>query len=104
LTQKKEIMQINDKVVCVDADFSKSWDDPAKHFNDVPILNKVYTVRGMTKAKNNEDAVQLVGIYALTSDERAGFYSWRFAKLEELKEKNKNKQKEIVYGFNLCGF
>lgn len=78
---------INDKVVCIDDDFKKSWAPACEFFTKLPQKNEIYVIRELTKAKNGEPGVKLVGIYGL-EDDGGMFHLWRFVKLEVFRAQN----------------
>lgn len=77
---------ISSKVVCVDDNFSKSWDDPRNHLSGIPVKGKIYVIKQWFKANNGEWGIQLVGINSLNTKNYC-FYPWRFRKLDEMKER-----------------
>lgn len=78
-------MNISDKVICVDDNWNKCFMDARTVFNTLPIKGRIYVIREVAAAKNGEIGIKLVGI---TSDEdKAVFYSSRFRKLDELKNR-----------------
>jgi hypothetical protein len=79
-------MNPGDKVVCIDDDFAKCWDDPRKWFNVLPKCGVVYVVESIGFAKNGEQGIRLIGIR--TPDNLAVWYPWRFRLLSEMKERN----------------
>jgi len=79
-------MNIGDKVVCVDDDWSKCWDDPHSYFSTLPQAGRTYVVKTIGLANNGERQIGLVGIEARNIGRGiAGFYPHRFRLLSEIR-------------------
>ena len=59
-------MRINDRVVCVDDDFSKCHADPKKYWKNLPIKGQIYVINNVITTKSGEVGLQLVGIYSFS--------------------------------------
>ena len=96
MTCHSDIMNVSDKVVCIDDDWTKCHDDPKKYFSDLPVRGQMYVVESVSTANNGEVQINLVGIKARNIGLGiAGFYPHRFRILLQRKAINDRAHKAV---------